>query len=473
VKNNEQKIAAVEQGLMPAIRIEGEDSRWSLQERMQNYNIPGISLAVAEDGEVAWAAGYGSAEVGTDTTVDADTLFQGASISKVVNAFAVMQQVQAGKLDLDTNVNQYLKSWQVPENELTRRRPVTLRGILSHSAGLSVHGFGGIPHGKPVPTLLQIITGEAEGYRAVEVDIMPGTEQRYSGGGTCVAQQILEDVTGKTFAELVEENIFGPLGLARSTFEDQLPDDPSLENYSAEHDEQGELCEGRWGMYPTKAAGGLWTTPSEYLRFLAEIRRAWHGQSELLSQEIARTMLTRQPGGAFGLGPRVVNDGALMRIQHGGSNQGFQCDAQLYIDSGKGAVVMTNGAGGMPLYWEVLNAIASEHLWPGYLLPPKRPVSLSVEELDRYVGEYKVTAGFEPADSLTVWREGDTLMSQLGGSRLTASEVLLEAPDRLFSRHHPFSVIAQFGEDGNVAELYMLEDGYFSMQAVRRSSVIR
>jgi CubicO group peptidase (beta-lactamase class C family) len=473
VKNNEQKIAAVEQGLMPAIRIEGEDSRWSLQERMQNYNIPGISLAVAEDGEVAWAAGYGSAEVGTDTTVDADTLFQGASISKVVNAFAVMQQVQAGKLDLDTNVNQYLKSWQVPENELTRRRPVTLRGILSHSAGLSVHGFGGIPHGKPVPTLLQIITGEAEGYRAVEVDIMPGTEQRYSGGGTCVAQQILEDVTGKTFAELVEENIFGPLGLARSTFEDQLPDDPSLENYSAEHDEQGELCEGRWGMYPTKAAGGLWTTPSEYLRFLAEIRRAWHGQSELLSQEIARTMLTRQPGGAFGLGPRVVNDGALMRIQHGGSNQGFQCDAQLYIDSGKGAVVMTNGAGGMPLYWEVLNAIASEHLWPGYLPPPKRPVSLSVEELDRYVGEYKVTAGFEPADSLTVWREGDTLMSQLGGSRLTASEVLLEAPDRLFSRHHPFSVIAQFGEDGNVAELYMLEDGYFSMQAVRRSSVIR
>jgi CubicO group peptidase (beta-lactamase class C family) len=463
VKNNEQKIAAVEQGLMPAIRIEGEDSRWSLQERMQNYNIPGISLAVAEDGEVAWAAGYGSAEVGTDTTVDADTLFQGASISKVVNAFAVMQQVQAGKLDLDTNVNQYLKSWQVPENELTRRRPVTLRGILSHSAGLSVHGFGGIPHGKPVPTLLQIITGEAEGYRAVEVDIMPGTEQRYSGGGTCVAQQILEDVTGKTFAELVEENIFGPLGLARSTFEDQLPDDPSLENYSAEHDEQGELCEGRWGMYPTKAAGGLWTTPSEYLRFLAEIRRAWHGQSELLSQEIARTMLTRQPGGAFGLGPRVVNDGALMRIQHGGSNQGFH-----YIDSGKGAVVMTNGAGGMPLYWEVLNAIASEHLWPGYLLPPKRPVSLSVEELDRYVGEYKVTAGFEPADSLTVWREGDTLMSQLGGSRLTASEVLLEAPDRLFSRHHPFSVIAQFGEDGNVAELYMLEDGYFSMRAERR-----
>jgi hypothetical protein len=93
---------------------------------------------------------------------------------------------------------------------------------------------------------------------------------------------------------------------------------------------------------------------------------------------------------------------------------------------------------------------------------------LSVEELDRYVGEYKVTAGFEPADSLTVWREGDTLMSQLGGSRLTASEVLLEAPDRLFSRHHPFSVIAQFGEDGNVAELYMLEDGYFSMRAERR-----
>ena len=468
MKSNEQKRAGVEKGLTPAIRIEGEDVRWPLEERMEAYNIPGIGIAVAEDGEVAWAAGYGSAEVGTDRTVDADTLFQGASISKVVNAFAAMQQVQAGTLDLDTDINQYLTSWRLPENELTRRHPVTLRGILSHSAGLTVHGFGGIQYGKPIPTLVQIITGEADGYRAVEVDIPPGSEQRYSGGGTCVAQLILEDVTGRTFAELVEENIFGPLGLARSTFEDRLPDDPTLENYSAEHDEQGELAEGRWGMYPTKAAGGLWTTPSEYLRFLAEIRRAWHGRSELLSQEIARTMLTRQPGGAFALGPRVVNDGALMRIQHGGSNQGFQCDAQMYIDSGKGAVVMTNGAGGMPLYWEVLNAIASEHLWPGYLAPPKRPISLTAEELDRYVGDFKVTAGFEPADSLTVWREGDTLMSQLGGSRVTASEVLLEAPDRLFSRQHPFSVVAQFGEDARVAELYMLEDGYFSMRAVRR-----
>lgn len=468
MKHIEQKKAAVEQGLTPAIRIEGEDAHWPLVERMQNYGVPGTGIAVAEDGEVAWAAGYGTAEVGSGRTVDADTLFQGASISKVVNAFAVMQQVQAGVLDLDTNVNQYLQSWQIPENELTRQRPVTLRGILSHSAGLTVHGFGGVPYGKPVPTLLQIITGEADGYRAVEVDILPGTEQRYSGGGTCVAQLILEEVTGKPFATLVQENIFAPLGLTRSTFEDQRPDDPELENYAAEHDEQGKLVDGRWALYPTKSAGGLWTTPSEFLLFLAEIRRAWNGTSELLSRDTARTMLTRQPGGAFALGPRVVNDGALMRIQHGGSNQGFQCDAQLYIDSGKGAVVMTNGAGGMPLYWEVLNAIASEHLWPGYLLPPKRPIKLSEKELDRYVGDYKVTEGFEPADSLTVWREGDMLWSQLGGARLSASPVLLEVPDRLFSRHHPFSVIAQFGEDGNVAELYMLEDGYFSMRAVRR-----
>ena len=468
MKSNEQKKAAVQDGLMPAVRIEGEDTRWPLSERMQNYNVPGVSIAVAEDGEVAWAAGYGSAELGTDNAVDADTLFQGASISKVVNAFAVMQQVQAGTLDLDTNINRYLRSWQLPENELTRQRPVTLRRILSHSAGLTVHGFGGVPYGKPVATLLQIVNGQAEGYRPVEVDILPGSEQRYSGGGTCVAQLILEEVTGKSFAALVKENIFGPLGLTRSTFEDQLPDDPTLENYSAEHDEEGKRVDGRWAMYPTKGAGGLWTTPSEFLLFMAEIRRAWNGRSRLLSQDIARTMLTRQPGGAFALGPRVVNDGALMRIQHGGSNQGFQCDAQLYVDSGKGAVVMTNGAGGMPLYWEVLNAIASEHLWPGYLQPPKRAIQLSEKELDCYAGEYEVVAGFEPADSLTVWREGDALWSQLGGSRVTASEVLLEAPDRLFSRQHPFSVIAQFGEDGNVAELYMLEDGYFSMRAVRR-----
>jgi CubicO group peptidase (beta-lactamase class C family) len=263
VTSNEKRKNAVEKGLMPAIRIEGENPRWTLEERMANYHIPGIGIAVSEDGEVAWAAGYGSAEAGTDNTVDAETLFQGASISKVVNAFAVMQLVQAGKLDLDTNVNRYLQSWQVPENDMTRKQPVTLRGILSHSAGLTVHGFGGVPYGKPVPRLLQIIKGEAEGYRAVEVDIPPGSEQRYSGGGTCVAQLILEEVSGKRFADLVQENIFAPLGLERSTFADQLPDDTTLENYSAEHDEEGSLVDGRWAMYPTKSAGGLWTTPSE------------------------------------------------------------------------------------------------------------------------------------------------------------------------------------------------------------------
>lgn len=464
----DRRKQAVERGLQQAIRIEGEDERWSLEERMRTYNIPGVSIAVAEDGEIDWAEGYGSAEVGTDRTVDANTLFQGASISKVVNAFAIMQLVQIGTLDLDANVNRYLRSWQVPDNEFTRRRPVTLRGILSHSAGLTVHGFGGIPFGRPVPTLLQIITGDFEGYRAVNVDLLPGSEQRYSGGGTCIAQLILEETTGKPFADIVEENIFGPLGLERSTFADRYPDDPSLDNYAAEHDEAGKLVDGRWGMYPTKAAGGLWTTPSEFLTFLAEIRRAWQGKSKLLSEDMARTMLDRQPGGAFALGPRVVNDGALMRIQHGGSNQGFQCDAQLYIESGKGAVTMTNGAGGMPLYWEVLNAIAAAHLWPGYLSPPKRPLKLTAGELDRYVGDYKVVSGFEPADSVVVWRDGDTLYSRLGGARMPPTEVLLEAPDRLFSRQHPFSTVAQFDADGNVSELYMLEDGYFSMKAVRR-----
>ena len=151
---------------------------------MKRSRVPAASIAVIRGGEIDWAAGYGVREAGVTGTVNDETLFQAASISKPVTAAAALRMVEAGKLALDENVNRRLGSWKVPENAFTAKRPVTLRGLLSHSAGLTVHGFPGYPEGAELPNLIQILNGEKPANtEPVRVDIEPGTNFRYSGGG--------------------------------------------------------------------------------------------------------------------------------------------------------------------------------------------------------------------------------------------------------------------------------------------------
>ena len=145
----EKAIQAVENGLLPANRIQGRpQQRFKLGERMAHLKVPGIGLALIQQDEIAWTGGYGVLEAGGhaggQTAVTGDTLFQAASISKPVTAMAALRLVQEGVLDLDADVNETLRSWRVPENEHTQEHKVTLRTVLSHTAGLSPSGFRGI-----------------------------------------------------------------------------------------------------------------------------------------------------------------------------------------------------------------------------------------------------------------------------------------------------------------------------------------
>ncbi|HEY0300768.1 MAG TPA: serine hydrolase domain-containing protein, partial [Rhizomicrobium sp.] len=139
VQTPAERLAA---NLLPIARIAGEDVRWTMDERRAHYGCPAVGVAVIADGELAWAEGYGLVEDGKPATVDADTMFSGASISKPYTAVLALQMVERGVFDLDADVNRYLKSWRVPENEFTRQAPVTLRWLLSHKAGTTLHGFG-------------------------------------------------------------------------------------------------------------------------------------------------------------------------------------------------------------------------------------------------------------------------------------------------------------------------------------------
>jgi CubicO group peptidase (beta-lactamase class C family) len=220
----EQRIRHIQDAIIPAVFTKREPPvTTKLADRMAALHVAGVSIAVIHDGKIEWARGFGVTRVG-GPAVTSDTLFQAASISKPVTAMAVLHLVESGKLDLDADVNQYLKTWKVPANSFTEKTKVTLRELLSHTAGMTVHGFPGYASDSARPTVVQVLNGEKPANTpAILVDTIPGTNWRYSGGGFVVTQLLLQDVTGQPFPTLMHDIVLGPIGMTRSTYEQPLP----------------------------------------------------------------------------------------------------------------------------------------------------------------------------------------------------------------------------------------------------------
>jgi CubicO group peptidase (beta-lactamase class C family) len=333
---------------------------------MEKHGIPGLSLAVLQDGKIVRAQGYGVGEKGAKDAVTPATLFQAGSVSKPVSAFGALRLVQQGRLSLDEDVNRYLTSWKVPENDFTKQKPVTLRGILSHTAGLTVSGFAGYEVGGPVPTLVQVLNGEKPANSdPIRVDIVPGSQWRYSGGGYTVMQQLVIDVTGKPFPQFMHETVLRPLGMNESTYEQPLP--PALAKRTATGTSPGgKLVKGRWHVYPEMAAAGLWTTSSDLLRFAGGVENAYAGKPDaILSQSLAREMLTKQKD-SFGLGVALQGSGPSLRFMHSGRDEGFDTLLMAYASKGLGTAIMINANDDSGAVIRILDQIAREYRWPDY-----------------------------------------------------------------------------------------------------------
>ncbi len=245
---------------------------------MRKRHVAGLSLAIIQDGKIVKAKGYGVTEQGGDSPVTTATLFQAGSISKSVSALGALRLVEQGKLALDEDVNARLVTWKVPVNEFTREKKVTLRGLLSHTAGLTVHGFPGYATDDPVPTVVQILDGaKPANTKPIRVDFVPGSKWRYSGGGYTVMQQMIVDVTGKPFPQFMQEAVLGPLAMKESTFEQPLPAGTAKLTASGYYGDRSPV-KGRWHIYPEMAAAGLWTTPSDLARFAIGVQEAARGQ---------------------------------------------------------------------------------------------------------------------------------------------------------------------------------------------------
>jgi CubicO group peptidase (beta-lactamase class C family) len=377
------------------------------------------------------------------------TLFQAASISKPVAALAALRLVEQGLLSLDEDVNARFVSWKVPENEFTKTEKVTLRRLLSHTAGLTVHGFGGYPAGASVPTVVQALDGQKPANSAaVRVDVVPGTIWRYSGGGYTIMQQLLVDVTGKPFPVLLNELVLGPLGMTDSTYEQPLPAGRRGEAASG-HRSDGELLPGRYHTYPEMAAAGLWTTPTDLARFVMEIQKALAGRSKVLTAETARAMTTEVKG-SYGLGFSLQGRGASATFGHGGSNEGFKCQMTAFLEGGRGAVVMTNGDRGGWIGAEILRSIAREYGWPVFQPREKTVVPVDPASLAALTGRYEIGQG----RALDIVLDKGALFIVDGEERV---ELYPESATRFFELVEEHQIDFVKGADGKAS--HMLIDG--------------
>lgn len=399
------RIKRVEQSLLPAVLIKG-DPAWTIAERMKFYKVPGLSVAVIKDFKVDWARAYGVKDIETNEPVTTETLFQAGSISKSVNAMVAMKKVEQGKISLDEPINNKLVTWKLPENEFTAKKKVTLRNLLSHTAGTTVHGFPGYAVTEKVPTLPQVLDGASPANTAaVRVDFEPGSKFRYSGGGTTIAQLAIMDIEKQSYPEIAKKTVLDPLKMTNSTYSQPLPDDWRKQAASG-HRQDGALVEGKIHVYPEMAAAGLWTTPTDLAKFAIDLQLSLAGRAnKVLSKDSVTTMTTAFMDQA-GLGLFIDKRGNAIYFGHGGADEGFRADMIINKDKGYGAIVMANSDNG-DILREVIRGVAREDGWDEFLPPPHEVVALDSAKLTDYLGRYLVN----PDRVLTLKNENGKLVA--------------------------------------------------------------
>jgi CubicO group peptidase (beta-lactamase class C family) len=457
------RIANVESGVLPAVVVKGESSAsFTIEGMMEKLSIPGVSVAVIDEGRLSWSRSYGLAHVGGES-LEENSLLQAASVSKPVVAMGALSLVEEGRLDLDTDVNRYLRSGRVPENEFTREEKVTLRRLLGHTAGVvSFNHDDGAPAGE-APTLLQILNGEPPAHGTpVTIDLVPGTQRRYSNEGYAIIQQLLIDVTGKPFPEVMHDRVLGPLEMEHSTFEQPLPKE-WLARAATGHIGDGQPVDGKGLVYTNMGAGGLWTTPSDLAKFALEIQQSLAGESNrILSREMTALML-EDPQSGSGLGLGIAGEGEGLRFGHHGHNYGFMCSFKALVRGGCGVAIMSNSNKAIPLLEGITLAVAAEYDWPGGPRPREiEPSALGEGELQAYTGRYVV---------------GDDYFVTIGlaGGRLTIThfegeDVLIPSSETLFYQQlDGIELTFVKDEEGNVTAISLM-DGRLTLTRVNEEA---
>lgn len=362
--------------------------KFTLKDRMTFYNANAVSIAVIKDYKIEWVKAYGFADVSEKRIATPQTLFQAASISKSINSLGVLKLVQEGKLNLDNDINNYLITWKFPYDSISKGKKITISNLLSHTAGLSVHGFGGYEIGAKLPTTIEILDGlKPSNSKAVRSVFEPGFKFEYSGGGTTISQLIIENTTGEKYEDYMLKNVLIPLGMSNSSF--RQPPAKDKESLLATAYINGKEVKGKYHIYPEKAAAGLWTNPTDLANYIIETQLSLLGKSnEILSKEMSEKRLNNN------LGVFLNDFKGTKYFGHSGGNEGFVCYYGGSLENGNGIVVMTNGSN-FKLVEEIISSIASVNQWKNFPLEPiKESIALTIKKeceknIDKGIALYK------------------------------------------------------------------------------------
>jgi CubicO group peptidase (beta-lactamase class C family) len=435
---HQAKIAAVENSLTPTIIFGDIIPKLNLEKRMSETGIKGLSIAVIQDYKIVWAKGYGWANAEEKRKVTTDTRFQAASISKSINSMGILKLVEMKKLDPEADINHYLRNWKFPYDAVSKNKKITIYHLLSHTAGLDIHGFPGYETTDTLPTIQQVLDGKRPANtKPVRSLFEPGIKFKYSGGGTTISQLLLTDITKRNYAEWMQKHVLKPLGMNNSSYL-QPPHSKVHSKLATGYYQDGKPVKGNYHIYPEQAAAGLWTTPTDLAKYIIECQLALEGRSnKVLSQAMMKKRLTPYVDSVAALGVFIQNKKGYLWFNHNGGNEAFLCTSYGSMQGGNGVVIMINGEN-FSVVNELLNSVAIVYDWKGFYNPVfKKIVSVPKDSLPQYVGSYKVLN-----DTLRISLCGEELCLQQNGRpplgfkiifSTTNSFTVAEVPDVVFS----------------------------------------
>ncbi|MBC8985369.1 beta-lactamase family protein [Pedobacter sp. N36a] len=388
-KSAAEKIQQVETGLVPWAM--NQDSRsYTIAERMAKYNVNGLSIVVIKDYKIDWAKGYGWANAAEKKPVTTHTIFQTGSVSKSLNGVAILKLVQDKKLDLYADINDDLNTWKFPYDSLSKNKKISMANLLSHTGGVSVHGFYGYKKGEKVPSIYEILDGKKPANsEPVRSMYEPGIMAEYSGGGITISQLILMDITKKKYEDYLWMEVLKPMGMTQSFF-NPIPAESKNSLLASGYLENGkEMVEGNYHIYPEQAAASLWSTPTDLAKYVIETQLSLNGKSnKVLSKESTKLRLTPYIDDESALGVFIEKKGQEKYFTHGGGTTGFIDEYIGSFENGNGVVVMTNSAN-PGIAREIFNSVSIAYGWKDFYQPSiKKTIRPTDEVMKKYLGTY-------------------------------------------------------------------------------------
>ena len=381
--DSEESKILIEDHLIPSIQILSESRYYNIEDRMLHYQIPGFSMALIKNGDVVASKGYGYARKEDQILVDTNTIFQVGSISKTITALVILKLRDSGKVDLDINVDQYLKTWELPTNKFTRTKSITLRNLLNHTSGMNNDNSKGFTEEESLPSLLDMLDGKSIA-KAASIDTFPGSYYKYSNIGYAILQVIIEDLTNEKFEDIAQRMIFDPLDMSNSTFKTIYPSNSNTQ-YCYSYDKNGKPQKGYWNYLVPKTSGDLKTTALDLAKMCIAIQESLLTDHGFISMATAKEMMA---GNTYGLGLEIEGTDRDFRFTHSGRVSGFFAYMTYYPNRGEGAVILTNSDNGGELFQEILRGLSELNTWD--ILHPKtiKTVETTQSLLDRYIGSY-------------------------------------------------------------------------------------